>query len=308
MRFRAHKNAYTRITTGLAAALAFTAVASGLLGGGTAQAYDVESGTFAFSGDAGEYISAGQSYSYTDGEGSQDGMTVQGYTTSDGLGTGVGVFVDSANGDTWSLHLEAPWGPSQPLVPGTYTGAKANPAPGEPRIELRGNGRDCLAEGSFTIRSVEFATHGYVKALDASFEQHCPGATESVRGEVRLNSPEPPAETVVGLQVAADGIADRGTGKAVVHGTVTCNSPVTVESYGTVSQTVDASTVRGSYSTKVACVPGEPTPWTAQATPTGSAPFQRGEATVIARTTGTDPFYGHTITADYSGSLQLDRK
>ncbi|MFC9910477.1 hypothetical protein [Streptomyces sp. NPDC127197] len=151
-------------------------------------------------------------------------MTVQGYTTSDGAGTGVGVFVDSANGGTWSLHLEARWGPSQPLVPGTCTGAKANPAPGEPRIELRGNGRDCLAEGSFTIRSVEFATHGYVKALDAFFEQHCPGATESVRGEVRLTDPEPPAETVLGLQVAADGIADRGTGKAVVHGTVTCNS------------------------------------------------------------------------------------
>ncbi|AVH56380.1 MULTISPECIES: hypothetical protein [Streptomyces] len=307
MRFLARKSTYTRITPGVAATLALTAVVSGLLGG-TAQAYEVESGTFAFSGDAGEYISAGQSYSYTDGDGSQDGMTVQGFTTSDGVGTGVGVFVDSANGDTWSLHLEAPWGPSQPLVPGTYTGAKANPAPGEPRIELRGNGRDCLAEGSFTIRSVEFATRGYVKALDASFEQRCPGATESVRGEVRLTNPEPPAETAVGLQVAADAVADRDTGKAVVHGTVTCNAPVTVQSYGTVSQTVEGATVRGSYSTPVACVPGEPTPWTAQATPTGSVPFQRGEASVLARTTGTDPFYGHTITADYSGLLQIDKK
>ncbi|WP_141313455.1 hypothetical protein [Streptomyces spinoverrucosus] len=307
MRIRARNNAYTRITTRLAATLAFTAVASGLLAGGTAQAYEVESGSFAFSGDAGEYISAGQSYSYTDGEGSQDGMTVQGYT-SNGVGTGVGVFVNGAGGDTWSLHMEAPWGPSQPLVPGTYTGAKANPAPGEPRIELRGNGRDCLAEGSFTIRSVEFGPYGYVKALDASFEQHCPGATESVRGEVRLTNPEPPAETVLGLQVAADGVADRTTGKAVVHGTVTCNSPVTVQSYGTVSQTVEGVTVRGSYRTEVACVPGDPTPWTAQATPTGTVPFQRGEASVIARTTGTDPFYGHTITGDYSGLIQLDKK
>ncbi|GGT24278.1 hypothetical protein [Streptomyces chromofuscus] len=308
MRLRStRKIAHPRVTARLATALAFAAVASGLLGGGTAQAYEVESGSFAFSGDPGEYISAGQSYAYTDGEGSPDGMTVQGYT-SNGVGTGVGVFVDSASGDIWSLHLEAPWGPSQPLVPGTYTGAKANPAPGEPRIELRGNGRDCLAEGSFTIRSVEFATHGYVKSLDASFEQHCPGATESLRGEVRVSNPEPPAETVLGLQVAADGVADRDTGRATVHGTVTCNSPVTVQSYGTVSQTVEGVVVRGSYRTEVACVPGEPTPWTAQATPTGTVPFQRGEATVTARTTGTDPFYGHTITSDYTGTLQLAKR
>ena len=307
MRWRARTSAYTRIVTGLAATLAFSAVTTGLLGGSTAQAYEVESGNFAFSGDAGEYISDGQSYSYSDAEGSQDVMTVQGYTTNDVVGTDLSVFVDGANGDTWALHLGAPWGEPQPLVPGTYSGAKANPSPDEPRLELRGNGRDCLAEGSFTIRSVEFSTHGYVTSLDASFEQRCPGVTEALRGEVRLHNPEPPAETVLGLHVADDATADKLSGKAVVHGTVTCNAPVTVRSYGTVSQTLDGITVRGSYSADVPCLPGDPVPWTSEATPTGGVPFQKGEATVIARTTGTDPFYGHTITADYSGSLHLDK-
>ncbi|MCF1595325.1 hypothetical protein [Streptomyces muensis] len=308
MRTRARRSTYHRIATGLATTLALTAVFSGLLGGATAQAYDVETGTFAFSGDAGEYISAGQSYSYADGADSQDVITVQGYSTNGVPGTDLSVFVDGAGGDTWALHLAAPWGQPQSLTPGTYLGAKANPSPDEPRLELRGNGRDCLAEGSFTIRSVEFGPYGYVKDLDASFEQHCPGATEALRGEVRVHNPEPPAETVLGLGVAAAGTADKRSGKAVVHGTVTCNSPVTVDSYGTVSQTVDGGTVRGSYRTQVPCVPGEPVAWTAEATPTGSAPFQPGEASVIARATGKDPFYGQTITSDYSGSLTLDKK
>ncbi|MGW2340198.1 hypothetical protein [Streptomyces sp. NPDC001661] len=282
-------------------ALAATALLSGAFGVGTAEAYDVESGSLAFSGDAGEYISGGQSYAY------EQGLTTQGYVTN-GVPTGVGVFVDGADGSSWALHLETAAGAVQPLAPGTYTGAAANPDASHPRIELRGNGRDCLAEGSFTVQDVDIRDHGYVKKLDATFEQHCPGATESVRGEVHVSNPEPPAETVLGLDVAPDAVADRISGRALVHGTVTCTEPVALETHGTVSQTLDGVTTRGTYSTKVDCVPGAPTSWTASAAPTGGVPFQRGDATVVASTTGKDPFYGHTITAAYSGSLQLTKK
>lgn len=297
-----------RVTTRLAATLATAALATGLLGAGTAQAYEVESGTLAFSGDAGEYVSAGQSYAYTDGAGSADAFTVQGYSTNGVPGTDLSVFVNGADGGSWALHFAAPWGQPQTLTPGTYTGAKANPAPEEPRLELRGNGRDCLAEGSFTIRSVAFGPNGYVKDLDASFEQHCPGATETVRGDVRIQNPEPPAATVLGLSVSDTAIADKDTGKAVVKGTVTCNSPITVDTYGSLSQTNDGVTVRGSYRTQVACVPGGPVAWTAEAVPSGTVPFQPGDASVVSRATSKDPFYGNTLTADYSGTVKLGRK
>ncbi|MGD6752804.1 hypothetical protein [Streptomyces sp. BH105] len=290
-----------RVLPRVLTAFAATALLTGAFGVGTAEAYDVESGSFAFSGDAGEYISGGQSYAYA------EGLTTQGYITN-GVPTGVGVFVDGADGSSWALHLETPAGAVQALAPGTYSGAAANPDANQPRVELRGDGRDCLGEGSFTIQDVDIRAHGYVKQLDATFEQHCPGATESLRGEVHLSNPEPPAETALGLDVAPDAVADRVSGRALVHGTVTCTEPVALDTYGTVSQTLDGVTTRGTYRTQVDCVPGAPMPWTASVAPTGGVPFQRGDATVIASTTGKDPFYGHTITAGYSGPLQLTKK
>ncbi|MEB8344243.1 hypothetical protein [Streptomyces endophyticus] len=291
----------TRVCTRVTTTLACAVLLSGAFGVGTAEAYDVESGSLSFSGDAGEYVSGGQSYAYA------DGLTAQGYITN-GVPTGVGVFVDGADGGSWALHLETPAGAVQPLAPGTYSGAAANPDASRPRIELRGNGRDCLDEGSFTVQDVDIRAHGYVKKLDATFEQHCPGATESLRGEVHVANPEPPAETALGLDVAPDAVAGRVDGHALVHGTVTCTEPVALDTYGTVSQTLDGVTTRGTYRTKVGCVPGGPTAWTASAVPSGSVPFQRGDATVIASSTGKDPFYGHTITAGYSGPLQLTKK
>ncbi|MHC5263439.1 hypothetical protein ACYSUO_36640 [Streptomyces sp. UC4497] len=290
-----------RVLTRLTTVLASAALLSGALAVGTAEAYDVESGSFSFSGDAGEYISGGQSYAYT------EGLTTQGYITN-GVPTGVGVFVNGADGSSWALHLETPAGAVQPLAPGTYTDAAANPDASRPRVELRGNGRDCLAEGSFTVQDVDITALGYVKKLDATFEQHCPGATESLRGEVHVTNPEPPAETVLGLDVAPDAVADRVSGRALVHGTVTCTEPVALETHGTVSQTLNGVTTRGTYSTEVDCVPGEPTPWTASAAPSGGVPFQRGDATVIASAGGKDPFYGHTITASDSGPVRLANK
>ncbi|MFD7294848.1 hypothetical protein ACFV9W_16320 [Streptomyces sp. NPDC059897] len=305
MRFRSRsrsisKKPRTALTRG-ATTVASAVLLSGAFGVGTAAAYDVESGSLAFSGDAGEYISGGQSYAY------DEGLTTQGYVTN-GVPTGVGVFVDAGDGSSWALHLETAGGDVQPLAPGTYSGAAANPAPGRPRIELRGNGRDCLAEGAFAVQDVDITARGYVKKLDATFEQHCPGATESVRGEVHLSNPEPPAETALGLDVAPDAVAGRVDGHALVHGTVTCTEPVALDTYGTVSQTLDGVTTRGTYRTRVDCVPGAPVPWAASAAPTSGVPFQRGDATVIASSTGKDPFYGHTITAGYSGPLQLTKK
>ncbi|WP_425832527.1 hypothetical protein [Streptomyces fractus] len=291
----------TRVITRAVTTLASAALLSGALAVGTAEAYDVESGSLSFSGDAGEYVSGGQSYAYA------DGLTAQGYLTN-GVPTGVGVFVDGADGGSWALHLETPAGDVQALAPGTYTGAAADPDASRPTVELRGDGRDCLDEGSFTVQDVDIRAHGYVKKLDATFEQHCPGATESLHGEVHVSNPEPPAETALGLDVAPGAVAGRVDGRALVHGTVTCTEPVALDTYGTVSQTLDGVTARGTYRTQVDCVPGQPTPWSASAAPSSGVPFQRGDAAVTASTTGKDPFYGHTITAGYSGQLRLARK
>jgi hypothetical protein len=291
-----------RVSATLALALAMATGTTGLLAGTEAHALPVTEGSFSFSGDDGDYISGGQSYTYATA--TQDRMNVSG-NTDNGVVT---VSVDGANGDWWTLNLAAPSGKA--LTPGTYTGATRYPfnKATEPGLSLSGNGRGCnQLTGTFTVSAVEFGPQGYVKKLYASFEQHCEGSTPAARGEVHIENPAPPAELDLGLGIALDGTASSLNGKATFHGTVSCTKPVQVTVTGDVTQVKKRDLIRGSYSTSVACTPGAPVAWTGTAVPTGSVPFQKGDVEVEGHATATDPDYAQAVTVNETVAVHLTR-
>jgi heat shock protein HslJ len=273
---------------GLALALATGAT---LLTGTAAQAQGVDTGSFSFGGDDGDWISGGQSYSYSTS--AKDAITV----TASPDDNYVHVSVEGANSDWWDLNIQAPAG--QALAPGEYTGATRYPfnAPTVPGLDLTGNGRGCnTSTGSFTIDNVVFGPDGYVQTLDATYEQHCEGGTSAARGEVHIANPAPPAQLDLGLDVAVTGTAGKLNGKAAVSGTVSCNVPTKVAVAGQVTQVKKKVLIKGSYSTSVACTPGAPVAWSAQADPSGTTPFQKGDVEVVANATANDPTYGTPVT------------
>ncbi len=302
MRLSAPRRVLARATAVLVLALGMATGTTGLLSGTDAHALPVTEGSFSFSGDDGDYISGGRSYAYSTA--SQDRLSI----SADNADNAVRLWVDGANGDWWSLDLAAPSGKA--LAPGTYTGATRHPfnGPNEPGLDLSGNGRGCnTLTGEFTISAVEFGPQGYVKTLDATFEQHCEGGTAAARGEVHITNPAPPAELGLGLAVALDGTASTLNGKATFHGTVSCNKPVQVTVSGDVTQVKKQKLIRGSFSTSVSCTPGTAAAWTATAVPTGDVPFQRGDVEVEGRATATDPDYAQPVTVSETVAVHLKR-
>lgn len=171
----------------LAVALSLTAAGGGLLIYGTAHAQAVATGSLSFSGDSGDYISQGRSYSYSTGKG--DALNV-----SSSTGSTVSISVNAYNGDSWTLDFDAP--ATAALAPRTYTSAHRYPFNGNgPGLSLFGEGRGCNElTGSFTISKAIFGAEGYVQAFDATFEQHCEGGTPAARGQVHISNPAPPRQ------------------------------------------------------------------------------------------------------------------
>src|SRR6266545_2414353 len=135
----------------LAALLSLAAVVACLSVAAPAEAYEVTSGSLTISGDPGDYITGGLSYSYSTDAGDSF------FVFSSQENSVVEVAVSGYNGDYWYLDLAAPSG--QSLTPGTYTGATRYPFndPG-PGLSLVGNGRGCnTVTGSFTVLD---AVHG----------------------------------------------------------------------------------------------------------------------------------------------------
>ena len=274
------------------ALVAAFAAAAVVVGGATAAptwAQPVTSGSISFSGDPGDYITGGLSYSYSVDAG--DILNV----SSDEENNHVGLSVTGFNGDWWFLELDAPTG--QSLTPGTYDGATRYPFNGAgPGLSLFGNGRGCnTLTGSFTVQNAVYGPHGYVQTFDATFEQHCEGGVDAARGEVHISNPPPPPELALDLTVTVDGTASTVTGNAIVHGTVSCNKPVDLNLAGNVTEIVKKVVVRGSFAMGIDCTPGAPTAWTATAVPSGTTPFTKGTAQVDAQVTGFDPDYGVNV-------------
>ncbi len=174
----------------LAAALSLTAAVGGVLVAGAAHAQTAATGSLSFSGDSGDFISQGKSYSYSTGKG--DALNI-----SSSTGSTVSISVNAYNGDWWTLDFDAP-GTSAVLVPGTYAAAHRYPFNGNgPGLSLSGDGRGCNElTGSFTIIKAVFGPQGYVQTFDATFEQHCEGGNPAARGSVHISNPPPPRQAV----------------------------------------------------------------------------------------------------------------
>lgn len=283
-----------------AGALSAALAASGVLVAPPAGAQEVESGTLSFSGDAGDWITGGASYSYsTDGG---DGLSVFSST-----GSTVAVSLRGYNGDWWNLNLDAPG--SEVLAPGTYSSATRYPFNGAgPGLSLSGNGRGCnTLTGSFTITNAVFGPKGYVQTFDATFEQHCEGGTAAARGEVHIANPPPPPELDLQLSVSPKGTVSTVSGDATVDGTVGCNKPAEVTVSGTVVQVVRGVVVKGSYLTTVSCAPGSAVPWTGSVSPDGSTPFVKGAVEVDHKATGSDTDYGDFTSVTGTTIVDLEK-
>lgn len=275
-------------------------VAATALGVTVADAQQVTTGSLSFSGDPGDFISGGASFSYSTA--TNDALTV----FTDSTDNHVEVDVRGANGDIWTLDMAAPSG--QALAAGTYSGAIRYPfqAPTVPGLSLFGNGRGCnTVTGSFAVQDAVFGPQGYVQTFDATFEQHCEGGTAAARGEVHIANPPAPPQLGLGLTVSTNGTASTLDGNATVGGDVTCNEPASVTVSGQVTQVAHKVIIRGDYSTTVACVPDAPVAWTAVAVPTGTTPFQRGQVVVQTTAGAVDPTYGNNVSVDTTTVVTL---
>jgi hypothetical protein len=293
-----------RIKATAVKATGITVIASvaGLVGAfalpAAAQAQVLGTGSFSMSGDSGDYITQGLSYSYSAAAGDSLGVT-------GGPGI-ISLNIDGANGDWWSLHLEAPEG--QTLQPGTYEGATRWPFNDTGAgLDVSGNGRGCNElTGSFVIKSYRPGTNGDVDELLATFEQHCEGAAPALRGTVSIGSPTPPPLDL-GLAVSPDGTFSKLNGRATVGGTVTCSADAPVTVSGDVTQVKNKMLITGPFTASVDCTAAGPVTWTATAKPGGTTPFQKGKVEVEATANATDASGGVIGTADATATVKLVR-
>ena len=265
---------------------------------GSASAQPVETGSFSFSGDADDPITGGHSYSYDTGTG--DEMTVVGDSDDQ---HSISAEIDGTDGYDWQFSISGPAG--EALAPGTYAVTQGESTPG---ISLWRPNYFCWGIGSFTIDTIEWGPYGYLQALDASFEYHCFGGTPASRGQLHIrNSPAPPV-LEASLNVAADGTFDRLTGRATVHGTVTCNKAAYTEINGTVAQTRGGVWLHADYFKPVDCTPGAPVAWTATATPPSETTFRKGHAKSTVNFFRNDADYDRSKTTQTRSTITLTKQ
>jgi hypothetical protein len=152
---------------------------------------------FAFAGDAGDYISGGQSYYYDSGMGSFIIAASDSASDPDTLVDTVTVnFSNIGNGGSsfWYLDFSTRFA-GQQLQPGTFTDALRYPfeSAGHPGLNISGDGRGSnMLTGSFTVTAATFDYSGpapQVTDLSISFEQHSEGAVPALRGVLNINHP-----------------------------------------------------------------------------------------------------------------------
>jgi len=136
-----------------------------------------------------DYVGAGKEWSYT-----ASSMIFGGsHSTVNGIEQVSLSQTDFPFGDWWYQRFAAPAG--QPLVPGVYEEATRWPfqAVTEPGLDISGNGRGCnMLTGRFVVHDAIYGANQSIRFFDASFEQHCEGATPALYGEVRFGAPPNP--------------------------------------------------------------------------------------------------------------------
>lgn len=159
--------------------------------------------------DAGDYIGQGQNYLYTDANAT--------FRYSKNFDNGITLNINSGSA-WWTLDLAAP-GNAQ-LQPGSYEAATRFPfqAADEPGLNFSGSGRGCnQLTGRFDIFEVSYDDQGVVTGLNASFEQHCEGATPALRGQLSYNLVPPMGVSTVGLAAKSYTCLNRTSGQRVVR-------------------------------------------------------------------------------------------
>jgi hypothetical protein len=167
-------------------------------GGGTP--HDIALQGFAYGGrthldmksDAGDYIGAGKTWSYT---------LASSQISMGGSHSYAGFGIDGADGSWWYGDFSP--GQGDILVAGsTYPDAHRYPFSGTgPGLDISGNGRGCnTLTGSFAVTWTDFGADGRLRSLGVTFEQHCEGATPALRGtfEFRAGDNTPPAPWMTG--------------------------------------------------------------------------------------------------------------
>jgi hypothetical protein len=212
----------------------------------------------------------------------------------------------TATGGTWTST------PPNGQTPTTgTTNATRYPFNGSgPGLSISGEGRGCNElTGSFTVTEATFGgpDSSYIQDFAATFEQHCEGAEPALRGTVGIHNPPAPEPLELGVGVAGDGTVSHVTGRATVHGTVSCSEPVTVNLNDTLTQVVKKTILSGPLGTQVAC-----TPWGARRLAGGRHPqrdhaFGRGDAEAEVTASAQDPNFGGTVTAGATQVVRLRR-
>jgi hypothetical protein len=271
----------------------------------TAQAADPDDRVTMVS-DPGDFVGAGLSYDFFTADGDIVNESSFGGRTVNVTVRGIN---DQGFEDNFDLSFDAPG--NQPLVVGTYAGATRYPFnEATPGLSIFGNGRGCnTVTGTFTVTQAVYGgpDSSYLQDFEATFEQHCEGGEPALRGTVSIHNPPPPAPLELGFEVAADGTFSRASGRATVHGTLTCTQPVTVNVNGTLAQVKRRTIITGPISVQVACTPGAPVPWQAVAVPTGTTPFQGGDAELDASASAQDPNFGTVVTVTRTQVVRLRR-
>lgn len=124
--------------------------------------------------DFGDYIGAGEGYSYT-----QSNAIVT-LTTTGGRLT-----IDVQGDEQWNGTFQSPAAQTQ-LQPGTHSALQRYPFhnPAQGGLSWYGNGSACnTLVGSFTIDSLTYSGTT-LTAIDLRFEQHCEGGAAALRGTI----------------------------------------------------------------------------------------------------------------------------
>jgi hypothetical protein len=268
--------------------------------GATGGVVPAASGSLRMTSEAGDYVGAGQQWSY-------DAPADVIYIGAERWGTARAI-VRATNGDFWSLNFTAPGGAR--LSPGVYGDARRAADDVHPGLDVSGMGRGCNdLTGSFTVLDVSYGPYGYLQRLHATFEQRCGVASAALRGEIDAAAPPAPAPIEVSVTVDANATVDRSDGKVRLHGTLSCSKPVQVASLaGELTQQQKKGVASGVFNQiSVADCDTTPKPWEATTTPTSELRLAAGDVAAHIRGMAGDDFYTNYLGIAVATETSIDK-
>lgn len=214
----------------------FVLMAASLVGVQTAHAATTGTTSVTFVSEPGDFIGQGQQLLFTPSastvitpSGDASYLTIN--VTQGTIGT---------PGSHW-LTFNFAAAPGAPLTTGTYTGAGRAPfrGPGQPGIDINGDGRGCnTITGQFTVTEIGFTATGSLADLALTYEQHCEGAVPALFGEIRYQAAGgDPALLVAPARIDFP---------AKYVGVPSIDVPVTIINTGTAPVSVSSVTINGT--------------------------------------------------------------